>query len=54
VHNYRQYQFVNAFDFRPEMTHQVWRRGRYLEARGRFIGRKPPARLETYPAAPPP
>lgn len=54
VHNDRQYAFVKAFDFRPEMTHHVWRKGRYLEAHGRFMNRYPPVNFETYPAAPPP
>ena len=54
VRNDRQYWLVRTFDSRPEMTHHLWRKGKYLEARGRFMNRYPPVTLETYPAAPPP
>ena len=54
VRNDRQYWLVRTFESRPEMTHHVWRKGKYFEARGRFMNRYPPVALETYPAAPPP
>jgi hypothetical protein len=53
VRNDRQYWLVKRFDSRPEMAHHVWRKGRYLEARGRFMNRSAPVTLGTYPAATP-
>jgi hypothetical protein len=52
VRDLAQYQMVREFDWKPDMTLYVWRKGRYVEARPHALNRLFGGTVHTHPVAP--
>jgi hypothetical protein len=54
IHDQDQYLTIVDFDWRPDLTLHIWRKGGYKEIPVHVMGRHLPLDIESYPAAPPP